>query len=79
MAEPGGRPFMADINFVYSLRAAIDATSFHVIFPPKSEQVRISFINQKTSDLARLATRSNNQNNERLLPKDSIRERVSTF
>jgi len=51
------------------------ASTFIVLQIIKSEQVRISFILKRASAFARLGIQSNNQKDERLLLKDSIRGR----
>jgi len=70
---------MTDINFVYSLRAAIEASTSIVLQIIKSEQVRISFIFKRALAFARLERQSTNQNDKRLLLKDSIRGRCGFF
>ncbi|MBA7638963.1 hypothetical protein ES703_46619 [subsurface metagenome] len=70
---------MTDINFVYSLRAAIEASTSIVLPIIKSEQVRISFIFKRALASTRLEIQSTNQNDKRLLLKDSIRGRCGFF
>jgi len=64
---------MAARKQVYLRHSAIEAPTFLVLQIIKSEQVRISFIFQKGGASDILATRSNNQKDERLLLKYSIR------